>query len=369
MKNLINDIGKKKLIIIIGAFVGFIILIIILLLVIHALNSKSLTYNQVETKLTEAAKKYYTKNKDLLPQNDGGQTSVDDVTLTASDCLKPIGDLINSKEGVVCTGKVLISYVSGKYRYTPLLNCGDNYKTETLVSYITKNENRVFEGQGLYDMNGELIYRGENPNNYIKFSNKLYRIVKIVDNKAVIILNERFARGVWDDRYNIDRNRDEGINDYSVSRMKTRLSEILNEGNLISKNDQTMLFIHDLYIGKRSETDNYNDGTIEKSTIDSNQYIGLLPLYDYINASIDGLCESAITKNCSNYNYLGNFDYDWWTITGDSSISYRVYKVTSGMIESSRTSSNYFIRPVVMLVDSTLYAGGTGTETDPYLVK
>ena len=369
MKDLIKDIGKKKIIVIFGAFIGIIVLIIIMLLVFHSMNNKSLTYKDIEGKLLTAAKKYYNSNKDLLPQVDGQEGYVDDVTLTAANVLKPMSELTSKMEGVSCTGKVLVSFVNGNYRYTALLDCGDSYNTQTLVSYINKNEPKVFEGQGLYELNGELVYRGENPNNYIKFSKKMYRIVKIVDNKAVLILNETFDRGIWDDRYNIDKNREEGINDYALSRIKTHLANMLEEGKLISKNDQSLLAMHDLYIGKRSKTDNYNDGTIEKSTIDPNQYIGLLPLYDYLNGSIDPLCQSASTKNCSNYNYLRNYRNVWWLITGDSLETNKVYKISGGTIESSRASSNSFIRPVIMLTNSALYAGGNGTADDPYLVK
>ena len=369
MKGLVNDIGKKKLIIIGGAFIGFIVLIIVILLIVHAMSSKTLSYKQIENKLYDGSKKYYEKNKDLLPQVDGGESSVDDITLSAGEYMKPLSELVSDKEGVSCTGKVLVNYTNGKYRYVPLLDCGEAYKTETLVSHITSTEKKVYEGQGLYELNGELVYRGENPNNFIKFSGKMYRIVKIVDDQAVLILNDRFIRDVWDDRYNVDRDSSEGISDYSVSRIKTTLKQVLDENSLLSKDERTMLAQHDLYIGNRAESDNYNDGSIEKSSIDKGQYIGLLPLYDYINASIDRLCQSAETKNCANYNYLATFDHDWWLATGNSAYSYKIYRITSGEVTSTRASSNYYIRPVIVLVNSTLYSSGTGTEEDPYLVK
>ena len=369
MKGFIDSIGKKKLIIIAAAFVGFIVFLIVMMLIIHAISGSKVSYKDIENKLLSGAKSYYKKNSDLLPQSEGAETSVDDVTLTASDCMKPMGDLTSKMNGVTCTGKVIVNYVGGNYRYVPLLDCGESYKTETLVGHILNNETKVFQGQGLYDLNGESVYRGENPNNYIRFSGKNYRIVKIVDNKAMIILNEKYGRATWDDRYNVDRGRNEGINDYTVSRMKETLASVLNEDKLVSSDDKSKLSIYNLYIGKRSTTDNYNDGSIEKSVIDSNQYIGLLPLYDYFNASIDGLCQSVETKNCSNYNYLGNFDYVWWLLTADSSSSQRVFKVVDAKVETARADSQYFIRPVFMLSDSILYAGGTGTEDDPYLVK
>ena len=173
---MLKGIGKKKLIIIAACAIGFIVLLIIILLLIHALNGNKKSYSGIENKLLTAAKEYYAENEKLLPQTVTEELSIDDVSLTAAGYLKDMNDLTPS--GVTCTGKVVITYNGSTYRYTPLLDCGDNYKTKTLSSYIEENEPRVFSGVGLYDLNGEYVYRGETPNNYITFAGKSYRIVK-----------------------------------------------------------------------------------------------------------------------------------------------------------------------------------------------
>ena len=353
---------KKKLLIIAGAIVGIVILTIIILLIFHAVTNRKMTFAKVETTVLNATKKYYKDNQTLLPEN-GKQVSISDATLTAGGYLKALNE-ITAKLEATCTATSVVTNKDGSYRYTVLLDCGDKYTTKTLSSYV-QSAGTVTSGDGLYQLNGELVFRGENPNNYIKLSGKLYRIVKIVDNKALLIYNERLVAMPWDNRYNIDKAFTVGINDYNVSRIHDKLLTL----DIIT-NEKAMLAKQTLYTGKRAESDTYNDGSIEKSNILENQVFGVLPLYDYINASTDNNCMSAATKSCSNYNYLNKYDYSWWTITGDTSTSYNVYSIEEdGTIDIVKANSNNYVRPTVLLESDVLYASGDGTLEKPYLVK
>lgn len=364
-----KDLGKKKLIIIGAGIIGVVILIVIILLIYNAIFGK-ITYESIENKVLAAAKEYYGDHTELLPRNANEEVSTTDSALTSAGYLESMNKLTEKMKGVSCTATVMVSYAGGDYRYTPLLDCGKDYSSKTLASYIKDNEERVFDGSGLYDLNGELVYRGEEPNNYVKFANKQWRIVKIVDDQAILILDEKYIRVVWDDRYNAEKNTYDGINDYAVSRIKDSLTDMYADGDLFSKDAKGLLANHTLYVGKRSGADNYNDGSIEKGLFLENQYIGLLPLYDYINASVDMNCSSAANASCSNYNYLSHYDYNWWTLTGDSSTTHKVYRISmNGVIESLRSSSNGYIRPVIYLAKDTLYVNGDGTLENPYIIK
>ncbi len=364
-----KDLGKKKLLIITAGIIGLVVLITVILLVYNAIFG-STSYKDIENKVLNAAKKYYEKNQELLPQSEGEQVTITDTSLTSAGYLDSMSKLTKDMKGVTCSASVIISYVDEEHRYTVLLDCGDSYSTKTLTSYIKEHEAKVYTGQGLYDLNGELVYRGENPNNFVKFSGKTWRIVKIENDQVVLIFNEKSERSVWDDRFNNDRNQADGINNYSVSRIYENLQKMYQENSILSKESKKLLAMHSLYSGKRNEADIYNDGSIEKSNFVENQYIGLLPLYDYINASIDENCNSAVTESCTNYNYLNHFAYTWWTLTGDASNTYRVFKVTSeGSINAAKASTNGYIRPVVYLAKDVLYTSGTGTESDPYVIK
>lgn len=376
MKDLLKDIGKKKLIIIAGAIVGFIFLLIIALLIFHAVNNRKTGYKDIENKLLSAAKDYYSENENLLPQSESEQITIDDVSLTAAGYLKSMSELTSDMEGVSCSATVVVSYGNGNYRYTPLLDCGDSYKSITLSSYIsdTNKVERQIDGSkesGLYDLNGELVYRGENPNNYVEFSGRMYRIVKVTaDERVVLILDEKNESSVWDDRFNDERSYNDGINDYQVSRLKEVLDELYNDTWLVKDSDKGLLSAHRVYTGKRHESDNDNSGSIETSSYIDNQYVSVLPLYDYLNASVDENCESAETDSCMNYNYLNQYDYNWWTSTADAETTFRVYRAASGgSVDKITASSNGHVRPVIYLVSDALYVDGDGTKDNPFTIK
>jgi len=354
---------KKKLLIIAGVLVGLVVLTVIVLLVFHALTNTKQTYTKIEEEVLTAAKKYYEENKTLLPEN-GKQVVVNDSTLTGAGFLKNMSELTKSLKAT-CSAEVYVTNNDGKYRYTPILNCGDSYTTKTLTGYV-KSKGTVVSGEGLYQLNGELVFRGEKPNNYIKLSGKMYRIVKIVDNKALLIYDEKTQSIIWDNRYNIERKFSDGINDYTVSRIYDNILAF----NEVKDSDKDLLAKQTLYIGRRRETDIYNDGSIEKANILENQVFGLLPLYDYINASIDENCMAAQTRSCSNYNYLNKYEYNWWTITGDMDTTYKVYRIAdNGPIDLIRANSYGYLRPTVLLESDVLYVSGDGTYEKPYIVK
>lgn len=364
-----KDLGKKKLLIIMGGIIGLVVLIVIILLIYNTIFGKP-NYKDIENTVLNAAKKYYNDNQTLLPKDETEEVRTTDSALTAAGYLKSMTELTERLEGATCTAEVVVNNIAGEYRYVALLNCGDKYSTKTLTSYIQENEPRVYTGEGLYDLNGELVYRGEDPANYVKFSGKTWRIVKIENDQVVMILNEKSLKTVWDDRFNTERNRNDGINDYTVSRINEQLNNLYQGDSIFNNDTRKLLSIHTLYTGKRYETDGYNDGSIEKSNFVERQYIGLLPLYDYINASIDTNCLSSQNASCTNYNYLNHFNYNWWTLTSDAANSYKVYRITDkGKIECLRASSYGYIRPVIYLVKDAIYVSGDGSIDNPYTIK
>lgn len=368
MKDLINDIGKKKLLIVLGGIVGAIVLIIIVLLLYNAFFKKN-SYASVEDKILNAAVKYYSENSNLLPKNINDEVSINSTTLTAGDYLSDLEKLVSDKN-VSCTATVTVTNVNNNYRYVTKLKCGEAYETKTLVDTIKANNPVVISGQGLYELNGGLVFKGDNPNNNVKFAGHNWNIVKIEDEQVMLILSDKFARVTWDDRYNTERRQDDGINDYSVSRVNDYLTNLYNGEDLFSSSNKLVIASHNLYIGKRSSDVSFNDGSLEKSEVLENKYIGLLPLYDYLNASLDSNCQSAATQACANYNYLAGFGYNWWLMTADSDTTHKVFKVsTEGKMLLSRAATSVYVRPVVYLVKDAVYVSGNGTTDNPYTFK
>ena len=80
-------------------------------------------------------------------------------------------------------GKRLIKY----YKiYNPKI---DGESTVYMATDILTNTSLVYEGNGAYRINGNTIYKGENVDNYVSFSNMLWRICLFTSS-----YNDKFTR-------------------------------------------------------------------------------------------------------------------------------------------------------------------------------
>ena len=367
--------ARKKLLKVVGIISGILILIFLLILIVTVIIGRNYTYDKIEQVLKNAAIKYYQVQDVLLPSNEGEKSEVDATTLASDDykLMKPLSKL---KKNVSCTGKVVVEKVNNEYIYTPYLDCGNSYKTEELYKAVTSKNKTVTSGNGLYEMNGEHVFRGEKVNNYVKLSKGLFRIVKITSDNKILLIPEfdEYYSDVWDDRYNADIGYSSGINLYRPSRMRDMLASIyadkLKDFSLLSDNDRQKLTTFSFCIGKRSAEEENNTGAVECADSLDNQMIGLLTASDYINASIDVNCKNTVSKSCQNYNYLKIKNTAWWLGTAPSFDTNDVYYVNeNGYLLYSNASSLNIIRPTVMLNNNVMIRSGKGTESDPFILK
>lgn len=366
MKEFFEKNDKKKLIVI----VGFIILVFVVIFagaMIYNKMFQSVSYDEIKDIMKNATVEYLKDNKDKAPQNINDTVTISERQLVTSGKMEDINTLLKDDEAS-CEGKVIVTNINGNYRYNPILNCGDKYQSVRFVDYISENVNITESGNGLYQLNNELVYRGDNVDNYLTFSGNTYRIVKFKNDYTVAILTEKLESLEWDDRYNIEKNGTLGINDYTVSRMKDYLDSLFNGETLISSSDKLSVVAHSLPIGKRNSEDTDKSGALENSIVIENQYLSLLPVYDFMNASLDVNCKATTDRSCANYNYLSRYNFPWWTVTGNSVNTALVFKINENVTYSNANSKAY-IRPVIYLNSDILYISGNGTKDNPYKIK
>lgn len=368
MKEIFEKLDTKKIIMIIGGIVGIVVVFLILNVIGTKMFSKS-SYADVENIMKNAAISYYDDNPGELPNQIGNTLEVDVSELITSKYMKSIDSYIKN-DSVSCDGSVNVTNINGNYRYVPILDCGDEYFTNTLVEYIMFNEDVVESGSGLYSVNDEFVYRGEEVNNYVMFGENSYRIMKIVDDHVVLVYNDIVTNMVWDDRYNVDKKVNVGINDYSVSRVREYLQELYEGNTLFGEEEKLLLSSYDVAIGKRTNADEDKTGAIEKTNVLEDQYISLITLSDFFNASLDSNCMVSDSVACINYNYFMDIGSSFWTGTASADSSYRVYKIdrSLGAVLANASSSSAIV-PVVHLVSDAVYVEGDGTEKNPYIFK
>ena len=363
---------KKKLMRIMLIVVGVLVLLLVVILIISLFSNGNKTYEEIEEDLKNAAMEYYEVQSGLLPREEGETVTVRASALIDAGYMKPLSEL---REGENCSGRVEVTKIGDNMVYTPYLDCGDNYTTKELYKAVLE-QGIVTSGNGLYDMNGEKVYRGDNVNNYVQLDNALFRIVKVTsDNKLLLILNEMESNmsTYFDDRYNPDRMFNSGFNDYRISRIYEYLDRLYNNKlsvTILSSNDKTKLTPFNLCIGKRASTDTTNNNSLECSDVLENQMIGLLTASDFMNASLDANCRATTNKSCQNYNYLRLRETEWWLVTSNSLNNYEAYVVKSaGYIDENQASGYKKIRPTVMLNNNVMIKSGDGSASNPFVLK
>ena len=337
---------------------GLILLFLIVIIIASGGGSKVVT----EKTLTNAAASYISNNPSLAPRNDYDSKSISIATLVSE------GYISEKKEGSSCSSYVIVTKLDGEFYYTPYIKC--NNENDTILLRTKLLSNVVTDGPGLYSYNNEYIYRGEVKNNYIKINRILWRVLGIDENNNIKLINDRFIDFTsWDDRYNSVLDEQDGINDYTLSRIKERLSDYENEVN----DEENKIFTND--IKSRMVKFNQCYESIDLSNITSstcnnyveNQLFGIIRVQDYINASLDSNCSYTATKNCQNYNFLNKSS---WTVSAYSGNNYEVYYIddTDGIMLKKAYSASA-VYPVITLRNDIIYVSGTGTETDPYVIK
>lgn len=361
---------KKKLIYILAGIMGLMIVIIIIVAIVSSIGGKKLSYDKIEDKMQLAAESYFEDNASSLPKEEGKSVTVDSSTLVSGGYLDELSEMV--EKGVSCTGKVTVTKNGNRYLYSPILNCGSNHRTKVLTDVVTSNNPIVKSGDGLYIVGEVSKFKGEYVNNYVQIDNYLWRILDI-DSEGYMRLiyadSSMEETYVWDDRYNIDRDENVGINNYEVSRIKETMKSLEEGTTYISEESKANLAYRTICIGKRS-SENLEMNINEECEVKiSNQLFGLPYAVDYLSASTDANCKTIDDESCANYNYLMNSSLSSWTLNGQKENTYKAFSVSRAGYSISTVSNERSLRPTVYLSNNAIYAGGTGTKTDPYIVK
>ena len=374
---------NKKLIIIGSSVIGVIVLLLIILWLVSIFGGKKLTYEQVEEKIVNAAEKYYKDNPTMLPASDGDY-SLSYQTLVDAGYIKPLSELL--KDGDKCSAEVTVNAQNSAYSYIAFLNCPGNYETKELRSVLTKSV--VTSGEGLYNNNGTYYYKGENINNYIiigmsgnekKEKSVTGRIMSIESDGTIKVKLDTKTENtyVWDDRYNETKLGNDGYNIFEKSRIKDTLKALETENKddsdtlILSNKVKSKLVSKKLCIGIRTENDTSKDGSTECSVLSTDTYLfSLMTPYEYMRASMDENCKTLNDLSCSNYNYLAKYSQgSEWLLTATNQNNYKAYAFTGTALNLSKASNSKRLRFIVSLNKHTFYKSGTGTSTDPYIIK
>lgn len=369
MKDVLSSIlnlkdNKNATFLLIG---GVLVLICIVIIIYFSFFYDSTSNYDLRSVIEKAAVKYCDDNCDELFKS-ADTIGVSDKTLIEGNYMKDFDSLTGDKNNT-CEAEVVITKAYDGYNLITNVDCGEDYSENNIVDVVTSDNSIVTDGAGLYEINDNKVYRGEYVNNYLKLGNTMFRIVKInSDNTLMLVLSDynNNLKGVWDDRYNSFVEKNDGINDYSVSRARESLNGFIS--SLYASDIGKKAMNYDYCVGSRLESDTVNDGSIECSK-KYKDYIALLPVYDFINASLDVNCKSVDnSKVCQNYNYLSLYDNDFWFITSVKDTTNQLFYYDGAGIDLTKARSKYSLRFVITISGDEVYKSGNGTLNDPYVI-
>lgn len=359
--------SQKKILKLIGIFIGVVVALIIVLLIVKTISGGKVSYEQLENIMERAAKRYVNDTPELFVNEVSNEVYLSASELAKKGYMKDISKYVNNN--ITCDGNVIVYKNLDNYTYTSKLDCGKDYTTVLLVDKIT--EDVVSSGSGLYNIDTNYIYRGESVNNYIKFSNQIWRIVSIdSQNNLKIVQTDSKKQTVWDNRYNKDYKQNIGINDFQgiePSRLKNSILSLYNSESTISAEDKAYIVPKEYCIGKRKLTDNSKDNSTECKTLSELMGASLLTVSDYMAVSLDEGCTSINSSECTNYNYLVKTGIHGWTVTAQSENTGYAYYISS-KIYTDETKAYNDIFLVVNVTGNIKYKSGTGTSDDPFII-
>ncbi len=233
----------------------------------------------------------------------------------------------------------------------------------------------VTSGDGLYkDVYEEdrYVYKGANPNNYIKFNNELWRIISIESDGIIkIVKNDSLPFMAFDSTKSNNWDKPSSLNIYLNSQYYNNLS---NE-------EKQLIAVYDFYYGTIILENAYKENLEQVKAKKWNGKIGLLTISDFFKASNYDECNADISDaglgtapstnfKCHNNNYLFK-NKPYWLINASNQASYWVVIVAgNGAVGNGTASINdsLSVFPVTHL-KSNIKLLGEGSETNPYIIK
>ena len=253
---------------------------------------------------------------------------------------------INPDETINYTLRIWIDYdatteeasgktFKGKLRVEASQGVGEEASTVLLENIPEDN---------LYDDGTDTFITGEDPNNYIWYSGKLWRAVS-VNNEA------KTTKLVT--QWNISAiSYDDDSSAFAGSYMEDWLNDTSVDGFLGNLRD------YERFIKIDSKwNDNITNGTYKPQGEMITMPVGLLNLYEYTMSC------STTSQNC----YLNN-GLSWWTISNNGN-NQKWYISNSGNNYVSGVTGSIGIRPSINLKSTIKVVDGDGTESNPYRLE
>ena len=224
----------------------------------------------------------------------------------------------------------------------------------------------VTSGSGLYKLSdGSFVYRGPSVDNYIKFDNKLWRIISFTKSGEAKIIdvspNPTLTLISWDLG---------GDKEWEDSSLYAQL-----QGNYYASISNKDLLVPMVWAVGRANVDDRPNleqlKTFEKSALSrSALYVGLINTSDFAQASINAACINSPLDSdvsCRSDNYLA-YSATWTMNSSNGEGNIDAFMINGEKIEQKPVTFETTARPVIYLSSQAEILSGDGTSGTPYVI-
>jgi hypothetical protein len=211
----------------------------------------------------------------------------------------------------------------------------------TLATAIITNNKITKTGSGLYQDNDGYYFKGNVTNNYVKFANRLFRIVRLNSNNTTKLVSaDNVSTFYWGTS-----------NKYRQSNLYNWLTKTTTNSGIYYDTipDLTTNLVKTTY-----SEDILNSTKVKVNKKTYQDYVTTLTVSDYI---------ASAGRN----GYL-NINRNFFLLGLDSEAN-NLYVTADGDVETATNYDAYGIRSVITLGKKIRLASGTGSMTDPYIVN
>ena len=253
---------------------------------------------------------------------------------------------LSTWEMIFCVGSLLLMIVAGiYYGYRSLYYFSkQNYRLTaegaTLYGKVTIDNILVKDGDGFHQDTDGYYFKGNVVNNYVRYNNRLFRIIRINNDKTIRVISDDIGTSfMWgvDSKY--------------------------ENSNINAWLDNT---------GDKNSGVYYNTlGGVDKLTVKTKYTIDTLEK-DKVVPGKDSYSSTITTLGIKDYNDAGgmnsflNIHKVFW-ILGYQNES-NLYVSTEGSIEETTTYESYGVRAVLTFKKNVTIIAGNGTKDDPYVI-
>ena len=292
----------------------------------------------------------------------------------------------------------------------------------TAVEYI--NELYEYDGEGLKIDNTpdqNIRYYGSDPNNYVSFNNELWRIIGVFGDNVKLVRKDSLGELSWDSSES-SVNNGWGVNEWSQSALKNYLNAMYYGGTsvtcyngkskkevtcptgTIEETSKSLIDYHTWNTGAPNFNNLYNSTTKSLDTVEFYKaergtkngkictsgtycndtvtrttewtgYIALPYVTDWAYASSEDDCNTKMDKSstykCKNNNWMQRSTIAWYLSPNarGSDAGFAWYVSGDGYASYGYAAYSYAVVPSIYLKSNVLIENGTGTSSDPYILK